>query len=523
MQPEIRTLVDVSDTEAARRGQADIWLARAHWAASAFQRYDRRLTNAIVDAVSEVAHTNAEKYGTWAVEETGFGIAEHKKQKCEMTAKEVVAFYRDQDFVNPRFDVQSRIVEIPRPAGVVFALTPSTNPIATLVYKVLLALMTRNAIVISPHPGARECSVDMTRVLYQAALNAGAPDGVIQIIEKPSVPMIETLMSSPRTNLIIATGGDAVVRAAYSSSNPAIGVGPGNAPILVDSSADIKDAGQHIVEGGGFDNSVLCTSESVIITVADVEKPLKRAMESSGAYICDESEVARIRDFLFHERGFNIEAVGRDATWIAQECDINVPRNTRILLAPITHIGVEEKLSTETLCPVLSLYVAENRDQAMEQARAVLRLTGAGHSAAIHTTDQRIALEYATKVEAYRVVVNTSCSQGAAGFGTHLAPTFTVGTGYFGRSSIGENVGPQHLVHWTRLAHDTEVSESLSDYTALAPEFEGALPPAPADGVPGSPAATSPAASSKEATVNSATRDELRRLIAEELRGLLRK
>lgn len=361
MEPQIRTLVDISSTPAALNGRADMMLERAHWASAVFQRYDRQQTMAIVDAVAAAAHANAEKYAKWAVEETGFGVVEHKKLKNELTAAPLVDFYRDQDFVNPRIDERRKIVEIPRPAGVIFALTPSTNPISTLNYKIILALMTRNAIVISPHPAARESSVDAARTLSEAAVAAGAPDGVIQIIEDPSIPLIETFMSSPKANVILATGGMAVVRAAYSSSNPAIGVGPGNAPVMVDSSADLNKAAQRIVDSKSFDNSILCTNESIIITLPEVEDRLRRALKSAGAHICNEEEVERLRRFLFHERGFNIAAIGRDATWIAQECGIRVPANTRILVTPVDKIGVEERLSREKLCPVLAMHVAKNR------------------------------------------------------------------------------------------------------------------------------------------------------------------
>lgn len=524
MEPQVRTLVDISDTQAAREGRADMMLERAHWASAVFQRYDRAQTMAIVDAVAACAQEHAAHFAEKAVEETGFGVAQHKKIKNELTAQPLVDFYRNEDFISPRIDEARKIVELPRPAGVIFALTPSTNPIATLNFKVLLALMTRNAIVISPHPAARQCSIEAARLLIEAATAAGAPDGAIQILEQPSIAMIETLMHSPKTNVILATGGTAMVRAAYSSSNPAIGVGPGNAPVLVDETADLAKAAQRIVDSKSFDNSILCTNESVLITLPAIAERLQRALKSAGAYICDAEETARLRRFLVHERGFNVEAIGRDATWIAQECGIRVPQGTRILVAPITQIGVEEPLSREKLCPVLAMHVAKNRGQAMDQARAVLRLTGAGHSAAIHSGDPALNMAYAQKVPAYRVVVNAPCSQGASGFATHLAPTFTVGTGYFGRSSVGENVGPQHLVHWTRIAHSSDEKEPFGAYHGLTPGWAGALPEAPSDGVPGSPAPrVAPSAPSASQSLDGATRDELRRLIAEELRDLLRK
>ncbi len=522
MEPHIRNLVDISGTPAAIRGHADLILDRARWAAMIFQRYDRATTMTISDAVASTAHEHARHYADWAVRETGFGVAEHKKIKNELTARPLVDYYRDQDYVNARIDEARKLVEIPRPAGVIFALTPSTNPICSLNYKIILALMTRNAIVLSPHPAARESCVDAAKKLALAAVAAGAPDGVIQIIEEPTIPMAEALMSSPKTNVILATGGIAMVRAAYSSSNPAIGVGPGNAPVFVDSSADIKKAAQRIVASKSFDNSVLCTNESVLITLPQVKQPLCRSLKSAHAHICNDDEVERLRRLLFHERGFNIECIGREATWIAKECGIRVAASSKILVAPIMQIGVEEPLSREKLCPVLAMHIATNRTQAITQACAVLRLTGAGHSAAIHCTDEPTAMAYASAVEAYRVIVNAPCSQGAAGFGTHLAPTFTVGTGYFGQSSIGENVGPQHLIHWTRLAYNLDEAEVFGNYHGLGPTFEGPLPEAPSDGVPHSSRPHRLSAVASAPAVGGVTREELRRLITEELRALVK-
>jgi acyl-CoA reductase-like NAD-dependent aldehyde dehydrogenase len=524
MKPEIRTLVDISGTPAAMQGRADMMLERARWASSVFRRYDRPSTMRIVEAVAQTAHENAGKYAEWAVKETGFGVAAHKQIKNELTAKPLVDFYRDADFVNLRIDARRRIIEMPIPAGVIFALAPSTNPIATMNFKVLLALMTRNAIVFSPHPAARECCIDAAQKLMDSARQAGAPEAVIQILEEPSIPMVEAFMHSPKTNVILATGGTAMVRAAYSSSNPAIGVGPGNAPVFVDPSADVKAAAKKIVDSKSFDNSILCTNESVLITLPEVEKPLVQAMKSAGAYLCTEDETARLRRFLFHERGFNVEAIGRDASWIAQECQIKVPESTRILLAPIEQIGVEEKLSREKLCPVLALHVAKNQEQAMSQARAVLMLSGAGHSAAIHASDEKTVMRFANAVPAYRVVVNAPCSQGAAGFSTNLAPSFTIGTGYYGKSSVGENIGPQHLVHWSRIAFCNDPKEAFGNFDDIHQGFEGPLPEAPSDGVPGSPKGNRKRQIlTNTNSIDGAAREEIRRLIVEELRDLLKK
>lgn len=524
MEPQVRTLVDIADSQAALAGRAEMVLERARWAAEIFRRYDRDATMAIADAVAAAAHEQAGRFGDWAVEETGFGVAAHKKLKNEMTAHPLVDFYRDDDFVNPRIDEARKMVEIPRPAGVIMALTPSTNPIATINYKILISLMTRNAIVISPHPAARECSTEAARILGEAAVAAGAPDGVIQCIDQPSIPLVEELMGSPKTSVILATGGTAMVRSAYSSSNPAIGVGPGNAPVFVDSSADVDKAAQRIVESKSFDNSALCTNESVVITVPEVDARLRQSFKQAKGYLCNEDDVARLRRYLFHERGFNVECVGRDAVWVARECGIRVPNDTLALLAPVSELGVEEPLTREKLCPVLAYHVAKGRSQAITQARAVLRLAGAGHSAAIHARDEQVTMGYASAVEAYRVVVNSPCTQGAAGFQTALPPTFTVGTGYFGRSSIGENIGPKHLVHWTRLAYNSDPSEPFGNYEGLGAQFTGPLPAAPSDGVPGSNGyrARGQGGAASDG-MSGITRDELRRMIAEELRAALRK
>lgn len=534
MDPVIRTLVDISGSEAALRGRADLMLERARWAAQMFQRYDRGHTLAIAEAVARAAHAKAGDYAEWAVRETGFGVVAHKKLKNELSSLPLVEHYRDWDFVNPRVDERSKMVEIPRPAGVVFALTPSTNPISTLYFKVLSALLTRNAVILSPHPAARECCVDAARLLARAAEEAGAPAAVIQVVEQPSLPLIDQFMRSPKTNVILATGGTAMVRAAYSSASPAIGVGPGNAPVFVDPSADLAQAARHIADSKAFDNSVLCTNESVLFTLPEAEKPLLRELQKAGCHPCDEEETARLRRYLFHERGFNVEALGRDAGWIAEQAGIKVPAKTRVLLTPIHLIGVDEPLSNEKLCPVLGFFVARSHAQVLSHARGLLRHAGAGHSAAIHARDQQVILDYAAAVEVYRVVVNAPCSQGAAGFDTHLAPSFTIGTGYFGRSSIGENIGPQHLVAWTRVVWHKDSTEVLDSRRLTALHHPGPLPEAPSDGVPGKGARPAPTKASArsaqagrrdggtEAPTARDLREEIRQIIAEELRKALR-
>lgn len=523
MHEALKNILSGNDLQIDR---ADMMIEQARWAAAAYVRMDRPQTDRIARAVAEAGFAKAAYYGEWAVRETGFGVAEHKRIKNELTSRALYEHYRDADLVSKRVDRKRKIVEVSRPAGVVFALAPSTNPVCTIYFKTLLAVMTRNAVILSPHPAARECCADAARTLAAAAEAAGAPAGAIQVVEQPTIPLLNHFMCSPRIDLIVATGGTAVVRAAYSSGNPAIGVGPGNAPVLVDRSADLRQAAERIVESKSFDNSLLCTNESVLIAEEAIADDLGKALERAGAYGCTPEESRRLATFLFHDRGFNIEAIGKNADWIARQAGLKGGQRARILLAPIERIGIEEPLSKEKLCPVLAFFRAPDRARALIAARAVNRFSGAGHSAAVHANDPRLVMAFAAQVQALRVVVNSPCSQGAAGFGTGLAPTFTIGTGFCGGSSVGENLGPQHLVNWSRIAYASDSSEVMGDFTGLeawhelasvgdgqgdAPITMGALA---AGGLGGE---VPPARGDDENL-----REEIRRVIAEELRAFLK-
>ncbi|MBD1558158.1 aldehyde dehydrogenase family protein [Vibrio sp. S9_S30] len=512
---------------------ADSVLNRAHWASQIYRQYSKEQVQRIVHSVADAAYEKADQYGEWAVRETGFGVAKDKTLKNQFASKHFLEHYHDHDFVTPRVCAQNKIVEIPKPAGVVFALIPSTNPIATINFKVLSVLMTRSVIVLSPHPAARECSMHAIQYLAKVAEAAGAPAGTIQVIEEPCLPLVNACMRSAKTDVILATGGTPMVRAAYSSSNPAIGVGPGNAPVFVDSSANIERAAHYIVDSKSFDNSVLCTNESVIITLQECESSLRDALSESGGYLCSPQDSQRLRQFLFHDKGFNTKAIGKSARWIASEAGICVPDGTLILVTPIECIGHEEVLSKEKLCPVIGFFVASSRRQAIAQARGQLRMTGAGHSAALHATDEALILEFAEAVDAYRVILNAPCSQGAAGFQTHLNPSFTIGTGYFGRSSIGENIGPQHLVHWTRIAYNQDACEKFGDFEHLisglefAPVFASKLDNAISGSQVGpllsSPPTTPPHSASQLSPLPSMDmREQIRRIIIEELSNSLK-
>jgi len=515
-------------TEASGVPRARQMLERARWAARAFATYDRASVLRIAEEVTRVAEDKAQHYAEWAVRETGFGVVEHKVVKNRLCSRGIMDTYRDHDYVSPRVDADRKMVELPRPAGVVLALTPSTNPVSTVYFKILLALLTRNAIVISPHPFAKECCSDAARLLGEAAVAAGAPDGVVQVVEEPSIPLIDALMTDERTDVILATGGVAVVRAAYSSGNPAIGVGPGNVPVLVDATADLKRAAEKLVSSKAFDNSLLCTNESVLIVEESVADRFLREMERQGAYVLKDEERDRVRDTLFPEGRFDTTLVGKDAGAIAARAGVRVPGRTRILVAPFDLAVSEEPLAHEKLCPVLGVVRVPSARRAVRTAVAVLRIGGAGHSAVIHSNDPRTVMDYAAAVRVLRVTVNEGGSTGSAGFGTHLAPSMTIGTGFVGRSSLGENLEPKHLVNLTRLAYSIDPSEVLPAYDRMVPRETaaplGAVPPYPlASNV--SPQGALTAVPTDAVALEGGTselREELRRLIIEELNTIIR-
>jgi acyl-CoA reductase-like NAD-dependent aldehyde dehydrogenase len=500
--------VSDAETPQAIEARARMMLERAHWAATAFAGFDRARTLRIAQAAADAGFAQAAHYAEWAVRETGFGVAEHKKIKNELCSRGLFEHYRDEDFVGKRIDGERKIVEFARPAGVILALAPSTNPVSTVFFKIILALLTRNAVVISPHPLAKGCCADAARLMADAAAKAGAPDGAIQVIAEPTIPLIEALMSDPRTDVILATGGTAVVRAAYRSGNPAIGVGPGNAPVFVDATADLAKAAARIVASKSFDNSILCTNESVLVAEESIAGRLERHLQGEGAHLCEGEDLAKLRDYLFPQDRFNAKTIGKDATWIAKEAGLRVPSRAKVLLAPFDLAVPEEPFAREKLCPVLGYVRVPHAKRGIAVSRAIMRGAGGGHSAAIHSRDPKTIMAFAAALSALRVAVNSPCSTGAAGFDTNLAPSMTIGTGYIGRSSIGENVGPRHLVNWVRIAYDKDPAEAMGDFSALEPWDEASAP------------AGEGAAGRGAADLAEEMREEIRKVILEELRTM---
>jgi len=499
---------------------------RAEWASRAFATYDIAGVRRIARAAAEAGAARAQDFARMAVQETGFGVVEHKVVKNTACSTGIWAAYRDHDYVSARIDEQARIVRVPRPAGVVLALTPSTNPVATTFVKILLALLTRNAIILCPHPYAKDVCTEAARVMAEAAVAAGAPDGCVQAVAEPSIPLVNALMTSERVSVILATGGSAMVRSAYSSANPALGVGPGNVPVLVDSTADLARAARLIMTSKAFDNAILCTNESVLIAVEDVADRLGQLLVREGGYLASPAESAAIRAVIFEGDRLRTEWIGRDATAIAAAAGVRVPGRTTVLLTPIEAVVPEEMLAHEKLLPVLAVVRVPTAQRGIAAARAVLRITGEGHSAAIHSEDPHLVLSYAAALRVLRVSVNVGNSLGSAGFETNLDPTMTIGTGFFGRSSLAANLAPSHLVHDTQVAYSSDAAAPMPGFAGLQPWHtpSGPVPAYPlasnlaprADGPPiGSPLPDGAGGTDE-------LREHVRRLVIEELRAMVK-
>ncbi len=520
-------MAEVIDKPAPKLDPARVMqmVEKARWAAASYATYPRAAVMPIVAAVAKAAAAEARRYAEWAVEETGFGVVDHKELKNRLCSTGLYEHYASANFTDFVVDEATRTVAIPKPAGVVFALTPSTNPVCSVFYKAILALLTRNAIVISPHPAAKACCADAARLVNRAAEAAGAPDGIVQVIDNPTLPVIEKVMNSDRIDLILATGGSPMVRAAYSSGNPAIGVGPGNNPAYVDETADVAKAAKAIADSKAFDNSILCTNESAVIAHAAIAGRLADELKRQGCHMLSAEERERLTEHLFPAGKFNVSLLGKSAEKIAESAGLKAPRGTRILLVPLERIGDDYPMSREKLCPVLGFFEAATRESALTACRAMIRNRGAGHSAAIHAADPAVILRFAAEMDVLRIAINVGCSTGAAGFDTFLAPSMTIGTGFLGRSSVGENIGPQHLVQWTRIAYGKDPGVVLPSFDGLTLPEPPTRPRLPVgkidysfDWVGGTP--SRPAHAPEAEPLDADLKAEIRALILEELRAL---
>ncbi len=432
-------------------------IERAHAAFVEFQNFTQEQVDRVVDAMAAAATANAEKLARMAVEETGYGVVEHKVQKNLFASKRVHEAIRGMKTVGVvREDRAQGIVEIAVPVGVVAAILPSTNPTSTAIYKILIALKGRNTIVLSPHPTAMRCTCEAVSIMKQAAVAAGAPQNVICCFSTPSLAGTQELMRHRRTAVVLSTGGMSIVRAAYSSGKPAFGVGPGNVPAFIDRSADIAKAVADVVFGKTFDNGTICSSEQAIVAEEAIREPVLKELSSQGAYFLKPDEIVRLGREMVNLEAHTITAkfVGKSAVKVAELAGIRVPGSTRVLVAQLDGVGREHPLSAEKLSPVLALYFVKDRAAALDTCQALLRFGGLGHTCAIHARDEQVIREYGLRMPAYRVVVNSPSPQGSIGSSTNLFPAMTLGCGAAGGNITSDNISPLHLINLKRIAYE---------------------------------------------------------------------
>src|SRR6266511_2909993 len=409
----------------------------------------------IAKAMSEAGVSNERHLAEFAVEETGMGNVEDKVMKNHFASQVVYDYMKDAKSVGI-ISEQVGIVEIAEPYGVVAAVTPTTNPTSTTIFKSLVALKGRNVIVFGFHPRAQKCSAAAAKIMHDAAVAAGAPKNCIQWIEKPSVEATNALMTHKDVSLIIATVGAAMVKAAYSSGHPALGVGPGGVPVFVEKSADLEVATDSVIMSKTFDNGTICSSDQSVIfdDKATAEKALK-LFEQKGAYMATEEEKAKLEKVMFDkERGVpSMAIVGKSPQEIGKLAGINIPADRKMIMVPLSTTGGEDWMSHEKLSPVLGWYVAPSTDEAIKAASSQLEFGGAGHSAGIFTKDEKVAQKFAVTVNANRVMWNQPSVHGTIGaLYNSLAPSLTLGCGSRGGNITSENVNFQHLLNIKRLA-----------------------------------------------------------------------
>jgi acetaldehyde dehydrogenase (acetylating) len=434
-----------------------------------YRAFSQAQVDSIVESVAAAARANTQRLAELAVQETGYGNAKDKLAKNLLASDALPRAMRGLKTVGILREIpEQKLVEIAVPMGVVAAILPTTNPTSTAIYKTLISLKAGNAIVVSPHPRARVCSCETVAVLQQAALQAGAPPGLIQCIDNSTLEATNALMKHPRTGVILSTGGSGIVRAAYSSGKPAFGVGPGNVPVLVEKSANIDDAVSKVVEGKSFDFGTVCSSEQTIVAEQSVRDQILAALKTRKAFLCDARQTEALAKLLLTPHfTVNPECVGQSPMKIAKMAGFEVPPDTSILVVEIAGIGKQHPLSAEKLSPVLSLYFVADFPAALDACEAILRFGGLGHTAVIHASDDTRIREFALRMPAFRILVNTPAPQGSVGITTGVFPAMTLGCGAVAGNITGDNIGPLHLINIKRLAYVTRKAQDA--FETLAP------------------------------------------------------
>lgn len=425
--------------------------AQLIWGKASQAQVDR-----VCEAMANAAFQASERLGRMASEETGYGVPEHKKLKNEFASRTVWNSIKDIKTVGIiGHQPENRIYEIAWPVGVVAALTPSTNPTSTVIFKILCAVKARDAVIVAPHPSAVRCSFEAAHLMALAAEEAGAPPGLVSCMQNISLAGTQELMRHKYVSLILATGGSAMVQAAHSVGKPAIGVGPGNVPVYVDRSADLEKAARDIVSSKAFDYSTICASEQSVIADRPIASQLAHLMQAQGAYFTDEAQTASLRKLLFFPDGtINTITVGKSPQYLAALAGFKIPETARVLVARITKTGKDEPLSREKLTTVLGWYEEDGWEAGCARSIRLIEFGGRGHTQVIHAQDNNVIMAFGLEKPVFRIVVNTWGTLGAIGLTTGIMPSMTLGPGGMGRSITGDNVTVYHLFNVKRLAYE---------------------------------------------------------------------
>ena len=417
----------------------------------------------IVKVVAKACYDQRERLAKMAAEETGFGKWQDKVLKNALASKGILEEIKDMRTVGIlREDKENKVIEVGVPVGVVAGLIPSTNPTSTVMYKALIALKGGNSIVFSPHPHAAKSINETVEIIKKAAVSAGCPEGAVSVIQRVSIEATNELMKHKDTNLILATGGNAMVKAAYSSGTPAIGVGPGNGPAFIEKTADVPKAVRQILDSKTFDNGVICASEQSIIVEEEMKEKVVEEFKRQGAYFVPKEDAKKLGNFIILPSGaMNPKMVGKTPQVIAKQAGISVPDDARVLIADGEGVGKQYPYSMEKLAPVLGFYTVKTWEEACELSIRILHHEGAGHTLAIHTQNENIVREFALRKPVSRLLVNTPAALGGVGATTGLFPAFTLGCGAVGGSATSDNVSPLNLINIRRVAYGTAELEDL--------------------------------------------------------------
>lgn len=461
----------IQDKDLISIQQARQLAERAHQGGQTLKSFSQEQVDQIVAAMARAAENNARRLAEMAVEETGYGKIRDKTIKNLFSAVTVYQYIKDLKTCGVVAEnKKKKVIDIAVPAGVIAAIIPSTNPTSTAIFKILCAVKGRNTVVLSPHPHAVRCTTETARVMYEAALQAGAPEGCVNWMDVVTIEGTTELMKHPKTNLILATGGPGLVRAAYSAGKPAFGVGSGNVPAFIERTADVPKAVRDILAGKTFDNGTLCSSEQSIVCDQPVEAQVLEELRKNGAYLLNDEELARLnRVIQLPSKALNPAIVGKSPQVIAGMAGFQVPSHVICLVGRPGGVGRDYPLSMEKLSPILAFYVEDGWEAACRKCIEILSFYGLGHTMAIHSNDQRIIMEFGLHKPAYRICVNTPATHGSIGLTTGVPPSMTLGCGTPGGNITSDNITPLHLINLKRLAFETLPVQSIS-YEALQQE-----------------------------------------------------